>query len=99
MGLIYSELDKTAPSGIPPRKPNGGLYTGEIAKGDWGCFPVVPEAYIYSTENLKSADPPPRATNFIPGGFNRVGNSVQLFPNHTKYNNVLLMECVENDKL
>jgi hypothetical protein len=97
MGLIYSELDKTAPSGILPRKPNGGLYTGELAKGDWGCFPVVPDAYIYTTENLKSANPPPRAMNFIPGGFNRVGNSVQLFPNNKKYNDTLLIQCIVDE--
>ena len=94
MGIIYSELDYSAPSGIPERKVNGGLYTGEAAKGPWGCYSIVPEAYIYTTENLKSADPPPRGMDMIPGGDTRVGNSVQLFPGYHKQNNSINMRCV-----
>jgi hypothetical protein len=95
MDLIYSDLDFSAPSGIPPRKVNGGLYTGEQAKGPWGCYSVIPEAYIYTTENLKSANPPPGAMDTIPGGDTRVGNSVQLFPSHKKYNGSLNLHCVD----
>lgn len=32
------------PGAIPPRKLNGGLYTGEPFKGDWGNIPIVPDA-------------------------------------------------------
>jgi hypothetical protein len=94
MGLMYSEIDITEPTTIPPRKVNGGLYTGEEAKGDWRCFPVVPEGYIYTTQNLKSANPPPRGMDMIAGGDNRVGNSVQLFPHHTKFKQTLNLNCV-----
>lgn len=94
MVLSYGELDPSELSSIPQQKINGGLYTGEEAKGDWRCFPVVPEAYIYTTENLKSANPPPRGMDLIAGGDNRVGNSVQLFPNHAQYKPTLHLQCV-----
>lgn len=32
------------PGTTPPRRPNGGLYTGELFAGGWGNVPVVPEA-------------------------------------------------------
>jgi hypothetical protein len=94
MVLAYGELDPLETSTIPPAKKNGGLYTGEEAKGDWRCFPVVPEAYIYTTQNLTSANPPPRGMDLIAGGDNRAGNSVQLFPNHTQYKPTLHLHCV-----
>lgn len=96
MGLMYGEIDVNESSSIPPRKVNGGLYTGEAASGDWRCFPVVPEGYIYTTENLKSANPPPRGMDLIAGGDNRVGNSIQLFPNHMQYKPLFNLRCVKN---
>lgn len=96
MGLAYSELDVSESSSIPPRKINGGLYTGQEATGAWRCFPVVPEAYIYTTENLKSANPPPRGMDLIAGGDTRIGNSVQLFPHHTKFKPTLHLNCVKH---
>lgn len=84
MSLEYGKIDPKQPYGVPPRRLNGGLYTGEPAlpKAPWGHIPVVPEAHIYITQNLKSANPPPRATDTIPGGGIRVGNSLAKFPNH-----------------
>lgn len=32
------------PGTLPPRKLNGGLYTGEPFAGDWGNVPVVPDS-------------------------------------------------------
>lgn len=32
------------PGTTPPRKLNGGLYTGEPFAGDWGNVPIVPDA-------------------------------------------------------
>jgi hypothetical protein len=95
MRLDYAEIDPSEPSGIPARKVNGGLYTGEAATGNWGCYSVIPESYIYITQNLKSANPPPRGMDTIPGGDNRVGNSTQLFPNHKKYSSMLNLNCVD----
>lgn len=56
--IPYSFLDYSSPVPIIPRKPNGGLYTGETAKGPWGNYGVIPDAQYY-TENLRSANPPP----------------------------------------
>jgi hypothetical protein len=92
--MWYSEIDPNEPYGIPPRKVNGGLYTGIEASGPWRCMHVIPEAYIYTTQNLKSANPPPRGTDLIAGGDNRVGNSVQLFPHHTRFKPTLNLNCV-----
>ena len=94
MVLSYGELDINESSAITQRKVNGGLYTGIEATGDWRCFPVIPEGYIYTTENLKSANPPPRGADLIAGGDNRAGNSVQLFPNHIQYKPLLNFRCV-----
>ena len=89
---MYGEIDKTQPFGIPPRKPNGGLYTGESAPANsgYGVVSVVPEAYIYITENLKSANPPPRAMDTIAGGYTRAGNNTAVFPYHVKSKNPTL---------
>lgn len=56
--LVYSFLEYESPVPIIPRQPNGGLYIGETAKGNWGNYPVIPDAKYY-TENLRSANPPP----------------------------------------
>lgn len=97
MDLTYGDIDPTEPSTIPPRKVNGGLYTGETATGDWRCYPVVPEAHIYTTQNLRSANPPPRGTDTIAGGNTRIGNSTQVFPNHKKYNDTLNIYCISTE--
>ncbi len=88
MSLSYSYIEPDAPYGIPPRQPNGGLYTGAEAapNAPWRNIPVVPEAHILVTENLKSANPPPRAIHMIPG-YTRPGNNQQTFPNHSRPSN------------
>jgi hypothetical protein len=92
MNLSYSFIDPKESIGVPPRKINGGLYTGEAATGDWGNIPVVPEAHLY-TENLKSANPPPMAIHHIPG-YTRLGNNTQQFPGHSKNYDTLLVQCI-----
>lgn len=90
--LEFSQIDRDEPITIPARKVNGGLYTGEAAKGDWGNVPVVPEAHILVGENLKSANPPPEGVYHIPG-YTRPGNNTQVFPNHIQLHPHYLVRC------
>lgn len=92
MKLSYSFIDSKEPITVPPRKINGGLYTGEAATGDWGNFAVVPEAHLYA-ENLKSANPPPMGANHIPG-YTREGNNTQQFPALNKAFSNLHVQCI-----
>lgn len=78
MSLVYSYIEdehKNMP--LPPTRPNGGLYTGMEATGSWGAYPVVPDGVVYTTQNLKSAQPPPLAMNH-PYTFVRPGNNPQM---------------------
>jgi len=94
MSLSYSYIDSEAPSSVPPRLPNGGLYTGTEAPvgAGWRNIPVVPEAHILVAENLKSANPPPQGTHMIPG-YTRPGNNTQTFPNHQPLSEQYTFKC------
>jgi hypothetical protein len=80
MTSTYSFLDYTSPVPCPPRKVNGGLYTGEAAYGPWGNYPVVPETHLLA-QNLLSANPPPN-TVLMPMSFERPGNNHVELPYH-----------------
>ena len=87
MSLAYSYIEeehKNLP--LPPARPNGGLYTGNDASGPWGAIPVPPEAVVYTTQNLKSANPPTPALSH-PYTFLRPGNNQVTYPTHTKLPN------------
>jgi len=92
--LSFSYIEADAPFDIPPRLPNGGLYTGVEApvNAPWRNLPIIPEAHILVTENLKSANPPPQAIHMIPG-YTRPGNNTQTFPNHVKAFNQYQFIC------
>lgn len=79
--LSYAFIDWKAPVTPPARLPNGGLYTGETARGNWGNVPVVPESHILTTQNLLSAHPPDRAV-VQPGSQERPGNNHVTHPYH-----------------
>jgi hypothetical protein len=85
MSLSYSYIDWKYPLAPPPFKVNGGLYTGEAAKGPWGNYPVLPEPNELA-KNLLTANPPPNAEK-IPTTYHREGNNNVTFPNHVLYNN------------
>jgi hypothetical protein len=74
----YSYIDPKAPSGIPPARVNGGLYTGElfVPNAPWANVPVAPDIVLQMSQNLASADPPPNAVFHVPG-YLRLGNNTQ----------------------
>ena len=98
--LSYSYIESDAPMTPPPRLPNGGLYTGSEApmNAPWRNVPVVPDAHIYVTQNLKSANPPPMAEHAIPGE-TRPGNNTQIFPNHSPFSSQHIFQCVNTSGL
>lgn len=63
----------------PPPAYNGGLYTGPPFAGPWGNIPVTPTASNMTHNNLRSAEPPPGATQQYPGS-NRQGNNFNAMP-------------------
>lgn len=79
---FYSYIDDAHKNmKLPQTRPNGGLYIGEEARGNWGAFPVTPEAHVYHTQNLLSANPPPNVV-LQPPAFVRPGNSHVVLPYH-----------------
>lgn len=90
--LTYSFLDYNGPIQCPPRQVNGGLYTGEGAKGDWGNVPITPEPDTLAN-NLLSAKPPPGAEK-IPMSYERPGNNHVLHPHHKRAANNLNINCI-----
>jgi hypothetical protein len=55
--MKYSNFDNSR-SGIPKPSLNGGLYTGEPFKGDWGNVYVKPDVVYMNNVNLITANPP-----------------------------------------
>jgi hypothetical protein len=88
----YTYIDYTSPVKCPPRLPNGGLYTGETAKGPWGNFPVIPEQHIM-LQNLLSANPPPGAEK-IPITTERPGNNHIQLPYHGNFSQTTNIHCI-----
>lgn len=72
--VYFSYLDPDEPSGIVPRKPNGGLYTGtEAPKGaPWANVPIVPEQDVMATLGAASSVAP--LAHWFPV-LNRPGNN------------------------
>ena len=63
----------------PPPEYNGGLYTGPPFAGPWGNVPVTPTTANYIHNNLRSAEPPPGATEQYPGTAHP-GNNFSAMP-------------------
>ena len=60
--------------GIPDPLPNGGLYNAPQATGPWANIPVIPTDLNLTHYNLRSAHPPPGATEQYMGT-ERPGNN------------------------
>ena len=61
-------------STIPPNLPNGGLYNAPQVSAPWGSIPVVSTDSHLIHLNLRSAHPPPGATEQYVST-NRLGNN------------------------
>lgn len=59
---------------IPPSPPNGGLYNAPQVTAPWGNIPVIPSDLNLIHYNLRSANPPPGATEQYVGT-DRMGNN------------------------
>ena len=69
----------------PPAVPNGGLFGGPQAVGEYASIHVIPTATNMIHHNLRSANPPPGAINQYPGT-NRSGNNYIPMPGVFWYN-------------
>lgn len=84
--MKYAFIDYSSPVSPPPRLVNGGLYTGEAARGPWGNVPVVPEPHVLA-ENLLSAVPqPPPTAQKMAMSTERPGNNHVQLPYYTNFN-------------
>ena len=71
---------------LPTPVPNGGLFGGPQAQGEYASIYVAPTATNLIHNNLLSANPPPGATEqYI--GTNRLGNNYIAMPGVYWYNN------------
>lgn len=59
---------------IPDPLPNGGLFGGPQSTGPWANIPVIPSDTNLIHYNLRSANPPPGATEQYVGT-DRLGNN------------------------
>ena len=74
-GLIAPEKRSTNENtAIPPSAPNGGLYNAPQSTGSWANIPVIPTENNLIHYNLRSAHPPPGATEQYPST-DRLGNN------------------------
>ena len=69
----------------PKPVPNGGLFGGPQAEGEYASIHVVPTATNMINKNLLSANPPPGATTQYPGT-NRSRNNYIPMPGVYWYN-------------
>ena len=74
-GLVAPEKRDFDPNtAIPEGLPNGGLYGGPQSTEPWANIPITPSGTNLIHYNLRSANPPPGATEqYI--GTDRIGNN------------------------
>ena len=74
-GLVAPEKrDFDANTSIPDSLPNGGLFGGPQSTEPWANIPVIPSCTNLIHYNLRSANPPPGATEQYVGT-DRLGNN------------------------
>jgi hypothetical protein len=62
----------------PPPVPNGGLFGGPQAVGEYASIHVIPTTTNMIHHNLRSANPPPGATTQYPGTHRDKNNYVAM---------------------
>jgi hypothetical protein len=70
---------------MPPHQPNGGLYGGPECLKPWMPIPITPTTTNLIQNNLRSANPPPGATEQYVG-YIRKGNNYTSMPGVYWYN-------------
>ena len=84
--MLYSFIEESTPTPVPERLVNGGLYTGEPARGPWGNVPVAPEPHILAENLLSATPPPPPNAQKMAMSNPRPGNNHVELPYYTDYN-------------
>ena len=89
------EFDKYGYMQAPKPKLNGGLYTGEPFKGNYGNIPVSSDIGELVNENLRSSNGPVEGLFHIPGNI-RPGNNEQKLPGYAKYSDKNNFKCLSS---
>jgi len=85
-GKVIAAFRNSGPdNAMPPVPRHGGLFSGEETKNPWNAIPVTPTMTNYIQNNLRSANPPPGATEQYVGG-ERLGNNYAPMPGTYWYN-------------
>jgi len=71
--------DRNETSKMPPSKPHGGLFRGPVEGHPWEAIPVTATMTNYIQHHLRSANPPPGATEQYVGS-DRLGNNYAPMP-------------------
>ncbi len=82
---------------IPKPSMNGGWYTGTpFPEGaPWKSIPMTPDVSYMMTEGLRSANPPPGASQHLQGSY-RPGNNAQAMPGIAPYGKTNDIMCVQH---
>jgi len=85
-GSVPPAFRDNGPDSIMPQVArHGGLYSGPESKNPWNSIPVTPTMTNYIQNNLRSANPPPGATEQYVGT-SRLGNNYAPMPGVYWYN-------------
>lgn len=85
-GSVPPAFRDNGPDSIMPQVArHGGLYSGPESKNPWNSIPVTPTMTNYIQNNLRSANPPPGATEQYVGT-PRLGNNYAPMPGVYWYN-------------
>lgn len=92
VNAIPFELRATKTEAMPCPPVNGGLYGGPQVNHAWMPIPVIPTATNMTQHNLRSAKPPPGATEQYIGNI-RPGNNYLAKPGVKQYHNTHPFNC------